>query len=158
MTRFGALGALGRPLSALTRGRLARTMIPMAWVADLRKMSRDRELSRLCAADPRGGGARVPLGFLASYMRYRHTSPEMMTTPVTLVHPSRDAWTPIGLSIRVLQRIAAPTRAVVLLECGHFPIGEPGVGDLIDAIVELARNVVDGDCTDTYGCNPNLSR
>ncbi|MDJ0314287.1 alpha/beta hydrolase [Arthrobacter sp. H35-D1] len=148
MTRFGAFGVLGRPLSALTRGRLARTMIPMAWVANLRKMSRDRELSRLCAADPRGGGARVPLGFLASYMRYRHMSPEMMTTPVALVHPSHDAWTPIELSIRVLQRIAAPTRAVILRECGHFPIEEPGVGDLIDAILELAGNLDDDGCTD----------
>lgn len=144
MTRFGILGVFGRPLSVLARGRLVRTMIPMTWIANFLQMSRDRALSRLCATDPRGGGARVPLGFLASYMNYPHTLPEMMTTPVTLVHPSHDEWTPIELSIRFLRRIAAPTRAIILRECGHFPIEEPGFADIIDAIQEIARGLVTG--------------
>lgn len=147
MTRFGLLGILGGPLSVLVRGRLAGTMIPMNWVANLAKMSRNPELSRLCATDPRGGGAKVPVGFLASYMRYRHIPPESMATPVVLVHPSRDAWTPVELSVRVLQRIAAPTSAVMLRECGHFPIEEPGITDLITAVVELAQNPPGGDRT-----------
>ena len=141
MTRFGLLGIAGRHLSALARGRAARVMIPMAWVADIGKMSRSAELSRLCAADPQGGGARVPLGFLASYMRFRHTPPERMRTTVTLVHPGHDAWTPIELSVRVLQRISAPTRAIVLRQCGHFPIEEPGVSDLLGAVAEVAQDL-----------------
>lgn len=137
MTRFGPVGILGRPLSILARGRLAAAMIPMNWVANLSKMSRNPELSRLCANDPRGGGAKVPVGFLASYLRYRHTPPESMTTPVTLVHPSLDAWTPVELSVRVLRRIAAPTKLIMLRGCGHFPIEEPGITDLVAAILEL---------------------
>lgn len=137
MTRFGPVGILGRPLSNLARGRLAAVMIPMNWVANLSKMSRDPELSRLCANDPRGGGAKVPVGFLASYLRYRHTPPESMTTPVTLVHPSLDAWTPVELSVRVLRRVAAPTKLIMLRGCGHFPIEEPGITDLVAAILEL---------------------
>lgn len=138
MTRFGPLGILGGPLSALARGKLEKKMIPMSWVANLSKMSRNPGLSRLCATDPRGGGARVPIGFLTSYMRYRHTPPELMTTPVTLLHPSRDAWTPVELSVRVLRRIAAPTKLIMLRECGHFPIEEPGITDLITELLELA--------------------
>ena len=108
MTRAAALGVLGGPLSALARGGLERTMVPMNAVANLRRMSRDRALSRLCAIDPRGGAARVPLGFLASYLRFAHTPPERNRTPVTLLHPGRDAWTPIELSARVLSRAAGP--------------------------------------------------
>ncbi len=140
MTRFGPLGVLGGALSLLARGRLATTMIPMHRVADLSKMSRNPELSRLCAADPLGGGSDVPLGFLASYMRYRHTPPESMTTPVTLAHPGLDAWTPIELSMRWVRRLAGPSRTIVLRECGHFPIEEPGVTDLIETVVGLAEH------------------
>lgn len=139
MTRFGPLGVLGGPLSALTRGQLATSMIPMNWVANLSKMSRNPGLSRLCATDPLGGGARVPLGFLASYMRYQHEPPESLTTPVTLVHPSLDAWTPVELSMRVFRRLASPGKVVMLRECGHFPVEEPGITDLVTAIVELAE-------------------
>ena len=57
-------------------------------------MSRNPALSQLCATDPLGGGARVPIGFLTSYVAYRHTSPERLATTVTLVHPSHDDWTP----------------------------------------------------------------
>ena len=140
MTRFRPLGVLSRALAALVQGRLARTMIPMSAVANLAKMSRDPGLSRLCAKDPRGGGAKVPLGFLASYMRYRHTAPENTTTPITLLHPSRDAWTPAELSVRVLSRAAGPADSVMLRECGHFPIEEPGISDLISAVAELAQH------------------
>lgn len=139
MTRLGALGVLGGPASALAHGGLARTMVPMSAVANLRRMSRDRALSRLCAVDPRGGAARVPLGFLASYLRFAHTPPERNRTPVTLLHPARDAWTPIGLSARVLSRAAGPAELVVLRECGHFPVEDPGVTDLVEAVADLAR-------------------
>lgn len=139
MTRYGPLGIAGKPLSLLVHGALTRTTIPVSWVANLNKMSRNGALSRLCATDPLGGGARVPLGFLASYMRHRHAPPEEMTTPVTLVHPSDDAWTPASVSARFLARIAAPTETVMLDECGHFPIEEPGVSHLIDAILAISR-------------------
>lgn len=142
MTRFGPLGILGGPLSVLARGRLARLMIPMNWIADLSKMSRNPRLSRMCATDPLGGGAKVPLGFLASYMRYRHAAPESMRTPITLLHPGMDAWTPVALSMRVFRRLASPGRVVMLRECGHFPVEEPGISDLISSVSELAA------CTD----------
>lgn len=140
MTRFGPLGILGGPIAALARGRIATKMIPMNWVANLSKMSRNPELSRMCAADPLGGGARVPLGFLASYLRYRHAAPESMRTPVTLLHPSEDAWTPVELSMRVFRRLASPGKVVMLRECGHFPIEEPGLSGLISAVLEVAEN------------------
>lgn len=141
LTRFGPLGILGGPLSSLVRGRLATMMIPMRWVADFSKMSSDPGLSELCAGDPFGGGGRVPLGFLTSYLRYRHALPETMRTPVTLMHPSRDAWTPVELSMRFFRRIATPGRVVMLRECGHFPIEEPGIGDLISEMLLLAGSV-----------------
>ena len=64
-----------------------------------------------------------------------------MTVPVLLVHPDRDEWTPVALSTRVLRRTAAPTRLVLLRECGHFPIEEPGLTDLADAMRDLVNRL-----------------
>jgi alpha-beta hydrolase superfamily lysophospholipase len=98
-------------------------------------MSSDPRLSALCAADPRGGGARVPLGFLSSWMNFAHTRPESYAAaPVTLVAPAADLWTPAELSVRFLQRICASTTTVMLTNCGHYPIEEPGLTALRDAM------------------------
>lgn len=103
MTRFGPVGILGGPLARLVRGRVRRVRIPINWVAPLSKMSRDPELSRLCARDPRSGGTAVPLGFLASYLTYRHDTAKELAVPLTLVHPAADAWTPVEISARWLR-------------------------------------------------------
>ncbi|MFP3713180.1 alpha/beta fold hydrolase [Puerhibacterium sp. TATVAM-FAB25] len=141
MTRFGPLGVLGGPLARLLPRGLARRGIAVSWVAALSRMSRDPRLSRLCATDPRGGGARVPLGFLASYLTYPHTPPERMRTPVVLAHPAQDAWTPLEVSARWLGRVAAPAELVVLRGCGHFPVEEPGLEDLVGAVLRVAEGV-----------------
>ncbi|MGE2832418.1 alpha/beta hydrolase [Mycobacterium sp. SMC-4] len=140
------IGWLGRPAPGVLRALrpvLGRVRVPIPWLADMNNMSRDPRLSRLCASDPRGGGVSVPLGFLSSWMAFRHTAAESYTAaPVTLVAPAADAWTPPELSIRLLQRISAPTDLVLLENCGHFPIEEPGLTQLRDAMRALLSQVV----------------
>lgn len=145
ITRFGPLGVLGGPLARLLPDRFAGRRIPMFWVAALSKMSRDSGLSRMCTADLRGGGAKVPLGFLTSFMTYRHVPPEEMQTPVTLAHPAKDVWTPVEISTRWLSRIAAPAELVMLRECGHFPIEDPGLADLVNAVERVSRSAQNAD-------------
>ncbi|WNG88761.1 alpha/beta hydrolase [Mycobacterium sp. ITM-2016-00317] len=139
-TRFAWLG---RPAPALLRAAepvLGRVRLPIRWLADMAAMSTDPQLSRLCASDPRGGGARVPLGFLSSWMNYHHTAPESFgAAPVTLVAPAADTWTPPVLSIRFLQRISGPIELVTLENCGHFPIEEPGLTQLRDAFTRVVE-------------------
>ncbi|MCK5755962.1 MAG: alpha/beta hydrolase [Mycobacterium sp.] len=136
---------LGRPAPAVLRAldpALGRLRVPIRWLADMTQMSTDPALSRLCAADPRGGGASVPLGFVSSWMSFRHIAPEDFTAaPVTLVAPTADTWTPPELSIRFLQRISAPTTLVTLENCGHYPIEEPGLGQLREAMLTLRGQV-----------------
>jgi alpha-beta hydrolase superfamily lysophospholipase len=137
---------MGRPTPALLRAVdpvLGRLRVPIRWLADMANMSIDPRLSRLCAADPKGGGARVPLGFLNDWMRYPHTAPERYAgAPVTLVAPAADRWTPPELSLRFLHRISAPTRAVLLERCGHYPAEEPGLTQLREALRDVLTEVV----------------
>lgn len=154
VTRFGPLGVLAGPLSALARGPVARVGIPIAWVAHLSRMSRDPRLSALCASDPRGGGTRVPLGFLASWLRYRHVPGDRLTVPLLLAHPSHDTWTPPRLSMPQVEQHAGPATVVLLRECGHYPVEEPGLGDLLTAVRALATAAAPSADGNGTGSNP----
>lgn len=136
---------MGRPAPAILRAIdpvLGRVRLPIRWMADMANMSSDPRLSRLCAADPRGGGANVPLGFLTSWMNFRHAAPESFNAaPVTLVAPAADKWTQPELSVGFLQRISAPTTLVMLENCGHFPIEEPGLARLRETMLATVTTV-----------------
>lgn len=58
-----------------------------------------------------------------------------MKTPVIVAHPNADAWTPVVPECRDSSKVHTYSRVVLLRECGHFPIEEPGLTDLIETIV-----------------------
>lgn len=139
-TRFTWMGGPGPTVLRAIDPVFGRVRLPIRWLADMAAMSSNPRLSQLCASDPRGGGARVPLGFLSSWMNYRHAAPETFdAAPVTLVAPTADKWTPPELSIRFLQRISGQTELVMLENCGHFPIEEPGLAQLRDTVRSVAE-------------------
>lgn len=141
-TRFAWLGPPAPVVLSAIDPILGRLRIPIRWLADMANMSSDPRLSRLCAADPRGGGASVPVGFLASWMNFTHAAPEgFAAAPVTLVAPATDTWTPPELSIAFLQRISGPTALVLLEGCGHFPVEEPGLSRLRDTVHAVLTQV-----------------
>ncbi len=131
MTRFGSLGIFTMPLLRLAPGR---RMVRIRSFARISKMSRSPGLSKLSSSDELGGAVKVPLRFLSSYLHFKH---EMPTQPITLVHPDHDDWTPPQLSLRTLKRAKGPTEVVMLRECGHFPIEEPGLSDLFAVFERL---------------------
>ena len=136
----------GRIAPAVLRGLdgIARELrVPIRWLIDMNNMSANPTLSRQCATDPKGGGARVPIGLLASYLNFQHTAPETFdAAPVTLLHPADDRWTPPELSIRFLERIKSSTSLVLLERCGHFPVEEPGLTQLADAMRSLCDRLI----------------
>ena len=151
LSRWGGAASvrLLRPLmSGLTGGRgPARLRVPMRWVAPMHAIARDPALARLCTQDARGGGSRVSLGFLASYLFSKPEVPpqEFREIPVTLIHPTQDRWTPPEMSLAFLERIAAPTRHVPLEGCGHFPVEEPGLTRAVEVLREVLEALVPQD-------------
>ena len=142
MTRLGPLALAFMPLLRLVRGPIARFPVKVSWIADLRRMGRNPGLGRLCAQDPRGGGAWIPLGFLASYMQYPHSAARTALVPVHLMHPELDEWTPAELSEGTLRTLPGPTTSRLLRGCGHFPLEEPGLQDLLSGLAEVAAHAV----------------
>lgn len=144
MTRFGSLAVALVPLLRMICGPLAKIPLRISWIANLRKMGRDPGLGWLCANDARGGGAWVPLGFLASYMQHPHSEARTKRVPVHLMHPEADEWTPVSLSESTLQTLPGPTTSRLLYNCGHFPLEEPGLQDLLNSIEEVATAATNG--------------
>ncbi|KUI26390.1 lysophospholipase [Mycobacterium sp. IS-1496] len=142
--RVPVVGALGPAILGALDPVVGRVRVPLRYVVDMAAMSGDRGLARLCARDPLGGGVSVPLAFLMSWLTFAHTRPERFdAAPVTLVHPATDTWTPPELSLNFLAHLGVPTRAVMLENCGHYPVEEPGIDQLATTLREV-RDAVAG--------------
>lgn len=141
--RFSSTGRIAPTLLNALDRIAGRTLIPIRWLADMNKMSNNSELNRQVIADRQGGGNRVPIGLLASFLNYQHTRPETFdAAPVLLVHPAADRWTPPEHSIRFLNRIKAPTTLKLLEGCGHYPIEEPGLTQLAETLRALRNDLL----------------
>jgi alpha-beta hydrolase superfamily lysophospholipase len=102
--------------------------VPMPLVGKVDGIANDPALARVFLADPLGGGNRVPVRFLRSWMLYEPAvEPEDWDRgPVLLAHPGADRWTPTALSLAFFDRLPESKRFAELPGCGHFPIEEPG--------------------------------
>ena len=140
--------ARGIPLLRALSPLLGGLRVPIRLLANVRAIANDPALVDACISDPVGGGNRVPLSFLASWLRSaRPVPPEWFTTPVLLVHPGEDRWTLPHLSTRFLERVAGPTTYVELENCGHLPVEEPGLTATGEAIFAFLARVQDGGPT-----------
>ncbi len=130
------LATLGLPLLHLARGPLARLPLPIRWLTPMATISNSPGLSAEVLEDRRGGRGAMPLGWYRTFLTSGPAVPPETVSrpPVILLHPDEDRWTAPGLSEAFLAALPAPTRAVRLEGCGHFPVEEPGFQQLLDEV------------------------
>lgn len=135
-SRHPALAAYGMPALGFAPSLTDRIRVPMRWLAPISAIANQPGLAATCSRDPLGAGGRVPLGFLRTWLQYEPSyEPEDFTAcPVTLAHPGDDRWTPLELSQSWFDRLAVEKHLVVLDGCGHFPVEQPGLTQLQDAL------------------------
>jgi alpha-beta hydrolase superfamily lysophospholipase len=126
------------PLSAVCGG----LRLPIGWFGKMKAVANDPEIARLVCEDPIGGGNLVPLRFMHSLMTVRPAiEPEDFDLcPVLLAQPAADLWTKIEASRPFFDRIKGPKELVMLENCGHFPIEEPGLSRLEEAVVAFLES------------------
>ena len=109
-------------------------------------LTNDPALTRLLCHDALGGGNRTPLRFLHSLLAVRPAiEPEAFEVcPVLLAHPAADRWTTVEASRPFFDRIRAPKQLVMLENCGHLPVEEPGLSRLEEAAVDFLTAVAKG--------------
>ena len=144
-TAFDPLtGSVGAPvMKALSRTPLRGTRVPMKLVSKMRALVNDPAAKRACYADATSAGNRVTMAFLDSYLNYRPTvAPEDFDTcPVLHTQPGADRWTPLELSAPFLDRVSrVPVTTVLLENAGHYPLEQPGLDQMVDAVASFAAS------------------
>jgi len=146
LNRF--MGRVGGPLLHLgARSPLASVRMPMAVASKMHALVNDRAALKVWLSDKRSAGNAMTLAFLSSYLAYRPVvAPEAFDVcPVLLTQPAEDRWTPLHLSEPFLRRLGkVPVKTVMLERAGHYPLEQPGLSQMVDAIDTFYRQVAPG--------------
>lgn len=136
------LNRLLAPLLGLT-APLANLRLPVKWFCNMQALANDRDFSRLLCNDPVGGGNRVSLRFMRSLFTVRPAiEPENFDAcPILLMQPAADRWTTLEASLPFFDRIKGAKQLVMLENCGHLPIEEPGISQLESSVVSFLRGI-----------------
>jgi alpha-beta hydrolase superfamily lysophospholipase len=140
--RSPTLNRLLLPLMPLAVAVCGGLRLPLRWFGNMEGIANDPDLMRLICSDPVGAGSHVSVRFMSSIFSVRPAiEPEDFDLcPLLLAHPAADRWTSVDASRPFFDRIRGPKEMVMLDNCGHLPIEQPGWSQLQAATVRfLAR-------------------
>lgn len=111
--------------------------MPMSWASKMYTLANNPDALKIFLKDSSSAGNAVSLSFLNSYLNYSPAvEPENFTVcPILLTQPAKDAWTPLALSQPFLDKLKVPHSVVMLENAGHYPLEQPGLKQMEDAIV-----------------------
>lgn len=121
-----------------------RLRLSMRAVTKMRALVNDPRALEACLRDETSAGNSATIAFLASLLGYAPAvEPEAFTRcPILLTQPEQDRWSPLATSELFLNRIRrVPKRVVVLQNAGHYPLEQPGLSQMENAIVEFLEQV-----------------
>lgn len=132
------MSRVGGPMLHLTaKTPLASMTIPMSLASKMSALVNNDDALSVFLKDRSSAGNAMSMAFLSSYMRYQPVlEPEDFDVcPILLTQPAQDRWTPLHLSKPFLGRIhKVPVRTVMLENAGHYPLEQPGLSQMVDAI------------------------
>lgn len=129
-------------LGAMPDGMLRNMRVPMKHLVKMKALVNDERALRLLLKDKRSAGASVTLEFVDSMIQYRPTIAfeDFDLCPVLLTQPADDRWTPFSVTEPFWSRLRARKKIVTLENAGHYPIEEPGLTQMRDAMVAFIRS------------------
>jgi alpha-beta hydrolase superfamily lysophospholipase len=138
------MSRIGVPLShLLAKTPLADLRMPMSLASKMSALVNDKAALRACLRDKTSAGKWVTMRFLSSYTSYMPmVEPENFEVcPILLTQPEEDTWTSLHLSEIFLKRInRVPTTVVMLKNAGHYPLEQPGLTQMCDAVVDFIHS------------------
>jgi alpha-beta hydrolase superfamily lysophospholipase len=150
---FPLMGRLGIPLiHVLARTPLAGLKMPMWLASKMHTLVNDQAALKACLKDRTSAGNWARLRFLSSYLDYAPAlEPEdFKVCPVLLTQPAADRWTPHSLSQPFLKRLGHVEVTTCMLDkAGHYPLEEPGLGQMNAAILAFVERTLAGQDSGT---------
>ena len=118
--------------------------IPISKLANMEAIVNDPKMHAALIDDPISCGNRVTMRSIYTLMNPEIIiEPEdFLQCPVLLVHPEKDLWTPLSTSRVFFDRLSRELRHLVILEnAGHFPLEQPGLRQLEEAILHFLEQL-----------------
>jgi len=131
-------------LGTMPDSALRRLRVPMKHLVKMKALVNDNRALRLLLKDKHSAGASVTLEFVDSMIQYRPTIEfdDFDLCPVLLLQPDEDRWTPFEVTEPFWSRLRAPKQIVTLGNAGHYPIEEPGLTQMRDAMAAFMRRTL----------------
>ena len=138
------MSRIGVPLTHLAaKTPLAALRMPMSLASKMSALVNNKAALKACLKDRTSAGKWVTMKFLSSLTTYKPVvEPEAFAVcPILLTQPEKDSWTPLHLSEIFLKRINRVPKKVVMLEnAGHYPLEQPGLTQMCDAVVDFIHS------------------
>ncbi|WNG38680.1 alpha/beta hydrolase [Archangium violaceum] len=139
MVRWPWMSGLAGPMLTALPFLTDSLPVPMRLAGNMLAIANTPELARAIASDPLAGGTWMPGRFLRTFLESEPLVPpeSFDVCPVLLTHPADDRWTNVSLSRPFFERLRVPKRLVLLENAGHFPVEEPGISQLRQALLDF---------------------
>ncbi len=138
------MSRIGVPLTHLAaKTPLAALRMPMSLASKMSALVNNKAALKACLKDTTSAGKWVTMKFLSSLTTYKPVvEPEAFDIcPILLTQPAKDSWTPLYLSELFLKRVNRVPKKVVMLEnAGHYPLEQPGLTQMNDAVVDFIHS------------------
>jgi pimeloyl-ACP methyl ester carboxylesterase len=138
------VGRVGAPmLNVAAKTPLKYVRMPMTVASKMSALLNNEGALKVWLSDRRSAGNAMTMAFLSSYVSYQPvTEPaDFDVCPILLTQPAADRWTPLHLSEPFLNRIQqVPVKVVMLESAGHYPLEQPGLSQMVDAIDAFYRD------------------
>ncbi|BBH22374.1 esterase [Paenibacillus baekrokdamisoli] len=119
-------------------------------VSRMQLITNNVEMTKLIIKDTHAAGTKIPLRLLRTFLNMQPViKPENFDVcPVLLVHPEIDPMTPYRFSKPFFDHIKGKKEIVILEGAGHFPIEQPGLGQMNAAVLSFLKEV-ENELSDT---------
>jgi len=117
--------------------------VPIKMTTKMWAMANDQSFVKLLKNDKVGSGSWVYLKFFRTLMEYQPAvEPENFTQcPMLFFQPEKDYIIPWEISKPFYDRIAGKKEMIMLKNCGHIPLEEPGISQLRDQAVAFINSI-----------------
>ncbi len=119
-----------------------RLVLPLSLVAPFKAMSSNRRMQRYFAKDHLIGASWKPVRFLRTLHQYPVSS-YTLNCPLVLIHPGRDEWTPLELSLETFDKIESRKRLVELSNGAHLPLEQPAYDELKNEMADCLTEILE---------------
>jgi alpha-beta hydrolase superfamily lysophospholipase len=128
----------------MTKIGLGWLSMPMWLTGRMSALVNNQQALQVCYKDNTSANAWVTMKFLASFSSYKPAKEpvDFDVCPILLTQPAEDKWTPLWVSEAFLKDVTkVPVKKVMLEGAGHYPLEDPGLKQMIEAIVVFLKDV-----------------